>query len=597
VAVAGWGVGRAGGGGVRIGGGQTHSVEASAMSTASRIRLEVNGAEPYEPGERLGSRRGDTVAPETSVRSGVVAKPSKELVVRIPPHRAPEALVSQLLDTSVARAVDHCLETQRPDGAWEAVPEPRILENALVAHALSLTPGDRDADVVADTRDWLEHAPGQEHSPVARAVEEAVCAIALRIPGYVLDLSSPDFSGPVNRSRAKLVHVLAVGAGVPVYGASGEQELRLRLAEQYQRADASLAKQWSKVELAALHVLLEARAGCPDGAQPALDFLCAAQDADGGYSANPVSTAVAYLALVQTIPASQTCARCRSYLLSNRKPDGTWRFCTSDVWDTVLTMRSFRGYPGFDECARPRAAGFLRLTQNSDGGWSFRSSVESDNDTTAAAVLALQGDPESTFAQLRALQLIARLQQDDGLWRTWYSKEDPPTEDVNAHVVSALNATVCSQAACTRAARSWLGEQYRTNGHWTPSWYCGTPYAVCEVSEALGADDPCVREALATLESGQNSDGGWGHSVGGPSLPSATGLVVAALVRQGRTLASKSVRKGVEYLATTQNADGTWPGVPEMYGPRPLLSHYQTHTQGFAGGGAIASWNRAVNLR
>ncbi|HVZ35665.1 MAG TPA: hypothetical protein VG963_24735, partial [Polyangiaceae bacterium] len=35
------------------------------------------------------------------------------------------------------------------------------------------------------------------------------------------------------------------------------------------------------------------------------------------------------------------------------------------------------------------------------------------------------------------------------------------------------------------------------------------------------------------------------------------------------------------YLIESQNAEGTWTGHPELFGPRPLLSHYQTHTHAF----------------
>ena len=41
-----------------------------------------------------------------------------------------------------------------------------------------------------------------------------------------------------------------------------------------------------------------------------------------------------------------------------------------------------------------------------------------------------------------------------------------------------------------------------------------------------------------------------------------------------------------------QRADGTWPGTPDMFGPRPLLSHFVTHTQAFVVGGIRAALRR-----
>lgn len=479
------------------------------------------------------------------------------------------------------RAVEHCLSTQRDDGAWEADPDPRIAETALAAIALGRVPGesaDAAGAAAERARRWLRRAVPQAHHPAAEAFESALCSLALGDGDAPIDVGHTAFTDPVLSSRARLLQVVALSVGRPVVGGPDVADLRAGVAKLC-AADGPI-KRWSRVELLSAHALLESSNG--------VHRIAAEQSANGGFFDNPVSSALACLALLSTPHTAWEAQRCADYLLSRQFPDGTWRFCSSDVWDTTLTIRALRGVSVFDRSALPQALDFLLQTQNEDGGWPFRSGVESDNDTTAAALLALAGstsvpgDAVPHDVVSRAVKYLARQQMPDGLWRTWQSAGDPPVEDVVAHVVAALDAHRGHHGVPVAPARAWLIERHKQHGRWNAGWYHGVAYAAAEVIPALAADDrPTAQAATKELIRAQNPDGGWSAHPGSASCPGSTGLALAALAWAG-VRDERSQAAGVDHLLDMQRDDGSWAGTALMYGPRPLLTHYQTHTQAFA---------------
>ncbi len=500
---------------------------------------------------------------------------------------APTAGLADVAEACLDRAVEHILSLQRPDGSWEVLPDPRIFETALCGYALAHTPGNLDARAVAQARAWAAAATPQSHHPVSHLLEDVLRRIFLG-DGGIIDLTSPELNAPVLQSRGTLLHTLALHAGREVRAPYREAELRQRVAREYERCSQAKLKQWSKVELISLHILLQRRAGHMAAVEAAGFDLVHVQSPPAGFFFNPVSTALAYIALCVAAPASDPWYLLRARLLQDQQADGTWRFCTSDVWDTSLIVRSFAGHPAFmRECMQP-ALEFLQATQGNDGGWPFRSSVESDNDTTGAVMLALRGTLQGERTIDRALAYVAHVQMDNGLWRTWQFRDDPPVEDVVAHVLCGLDAYAGRHKIDTTRARAWLAEQVERRGAWAASWYRGTPYAVAEIGRALGPDHPLAQAGVDALADQQNDDGGWGSDPGAASNPSATGLALTAVTRRHPGRATAALR----YLVETQHCDGTWPGTPDMYGPRPLLSHFTTHTQAFVVGGMQAAMAR-----
>jgi hypothetical protein len=66
-------------------------------------------------------------------------------------------------------------------------------------------------------------------------------------------------------------------------------------------------------------------------------------------------------------------------------------------------------------------------------------------------------------------------------------------------------------------------------------------------------------EAIAVLGHGQNADGGWGAFPNRPSNTEATALAVLALATATAGALTATVQRGVQWLATRQNRDGSWP--------------------------------------
>lgn len=493
------------------------------------------------------------------------------------------ALTSQRVDRAVVLAAWQALSSQQGNGSWVSDPDPRITETALVALALRGAAHDAPA-AAAGALGWLRGAAPQEHHPAALAVETALRSLALGEKGPI-DLRHPSFAHPAHAARARLLEVVALHTGRETAGGDPAR-LRASLSDSWSRADR--LKRWTRVELWSAHALVEAHFGSRERARQAACRIAGEQSPAGDFFGNPVSTGLALLALRAGDPESTAARRCTEYLLGSQFPDGTWRFTSSDVWDTTLMTRVFRGEPVFDRHALPRAVAFLVGAQNPDGGWPFRSRVESDNDTTSAALIALrnaEGVPAKTI--VGGLNHLAEQRLADGLWCTWQSAGDPSVEDVVAHVVTALDLYSDRHVIARDEARGWLEERFRRHGRWHAAWYHGLPYATAEVLAALapGGDDP--HDAALALADTQNPDGGWPAEAGEASSPAATGLALAAL-ETGGVLDRERWAAGLDHLTASQRPDGNWPGKPLMYGPRPLLTHYQTHTQAFAATGLFA---------
>lgn len=505
-----------------------------------------------------------------------------------------DARLQTRLATALRAAVMHCVSAQRDNGSWHVEPDPRITETALGAIALMQSRRGECQAAVQRARAWLRVAHPQRHDPAAELIEETLRSQALG-EDTRLELGHPVLAAPVLSGRLRLLQVIALRLGRRATGDADPRTLRRELTAACNRTGP--LKRWSRVELWSAHALVEAHFGDRDRALHAVTRIAEEQADDGGFFANPVSSAMACLALQTVAPESTEASRCRNYLLRSQLPDGTWRFCSSDSWDTTLTIRAFHGEPAFDNQALPRAVEFLLAAQNEDGGWPFRSGVESDNDTTGAALIALACSQAPNETIHRGLQHVAGQQLPDGLWRTWQSAGDPPAEDVVAHVVTALGCYPQDHAIAVERAREWLVERYKQRGRWSASWYHGHPYAVAEVLPALAPGDPARQASVKELLRAQNPDGGWSPEPGEASCPSSTGQALAAMAQAG-VHDENCWEAGTRYLLGTQREDGSWVGEPLMYGPRPLLTHYQTHTQAFAVMGlrAAQQWPRSTSI-
>jgi squalene-hopene/tetraprenyl-beta-curcumene cyclase len=151
---------------------------------------------------------------------------------------------------------------------------------------------------------------------------------------------------------------------------------------------------------------------------------------------------------------------------------------------------------------------------------------------------------------------------------------DPSTEDLTGRVLDGLGRVgeTTSSPAVARAIEFLRVQQFDHGGFWG-RWtvnYLAATACVLQGLAHVGADmsEPWIRHAVRFAVERQNPDGGWGElpdsyrdpalAGRGPSMPPVTGLVLTGLIDAGEG-ASDAVARGIAYLLSQQQADGTWP--------------------------------------
>ena len=180
--------------------------------------------------------------------------------------------------------------------------------------------------------------------------------------------------------------------------------------------------------------------------------------------------------------------------------------------------------------------------QCGDGGWG---AFDADNDSRLVAAL-----PFCDFGKVT----------------------DPPSADVTAHVIEMLADEPGVAPEVLERGLAWLWGQQEADGSWFGRWgvnyVYGTGAAVPALIRAgVAPDDPRIRRAVTWLEGHQNPDGGWGEDLRsyidetwrgrGASTASQTAWALLALLAAGEAHGPVT-RRGIEWLTSTQQADGSW---------------------------------------
>ncbi len=284
--------------------------------------------------------------------------------------------------------------------------------------------------------------------------------------------------------------------------------------------------------------------------------------------------------------------------------------CFSVVWDTAIAAFAL-GESGSAQAGHmERTAEWLlskEVRRKGDwsvmrphlapSGWYFEYANEfyPDIDDTAMVLLALRHGKARNHgaqraAEKRALDWLLGMQSKDGGWaafdvdNTWTVLADVPFADHNAmldptcpDITGRVLEAICTSGGlqadhpAVRRGVAYLNKAQEADGSWYGRWgvdYIYGTFLALRGLRAAGVDDreaPVLR-AGEWLRSVQNADGGWGEScesyrqnalVPAPSTASQTAWALLGLAAGGDN-ASLSVRKGIEYLARTQRADGGW---------------------------------------
>lgn len=241
-----------------------------------------------------------------------------------------------------------------------------------------------------------------------------------------------------------------------------------------------------------------------------------------------------------------------------------------------------------------------------------------DVDDTAALILAfVKKDPSSIESDsvVRAIQWILGMQNADGGWGAFDRENnklffnqipfsdmesmcDPSTADVTGRVIEAFGLVMEQHSRISRPVeKSLLAQSIRDAirqsanrgidyllreqeqsgswyGRWGANYLYGTSNVLCGLVNAhfidnsrAGLINQSIKRGVDWLVNVQNTDGGWGECLETYSRP--------ALAGQGKSTASQTgwalmgvltllpvmdltVRRGVQYLLSTQREDGAW---------------------------------------
>ncbi|HYM74299.1 MAG TPA: squalene--hopene cyclase [Stellaceae bacterium] len=283
--------------------------------------------------------------------------------------------------------------------------------------------------------------------------------------------------------------------------------------------------------------------------------------------------------------------------------------CLSPVWDTVLAGHALMDVGEETASALARACDWLERKQVRDivgdwavkrpglrpGGWAFQyeNPHYPDVDDTAAVGLALDRFDGGRYraAVERAAEWIVGMQSRNGGWGAFDADNthaylnhipfadhgallDPPTADVSARCLGFLAQIGYRPDHPTMAAAlAYLRREQEADGSWFGRWGTNYIYGTWSVLAALnaagvGSEAPEMRRAVAWLVARQHQDGGWGESGASywPDEPrgeapfstaSQTAWALLGLMAAGEA-AHPAVARGIDYLVTTQQPDGTW---------------------------------------
>lgn len=338
-----------------------------------------------------------------------------------------------------------------------------------------------------------------------------------------------------------------------------------------------------------------------------------------------------------THPVYEKAARDFAGLFVDDPEDFRIQPCLSPVWDTAINVIALAesGLPA-EHPALKNAASWLvdkevreirgDWTMNNPhpeaSGWAFEYNnvYYPDTDDTAMVLMALRlakPDDQEALDSLfkRAIAWQLSFQCRDGGWAAFDKEvtkhwlEDMPFADHNAILdptCSDLTARTlelfgyihfdAKQRSVRKAIRHLVDTQ-DDDGSWYGRWGVNYIYGTWQVLRGLRAigenmTQDWILRGRDWLESCQNADGGWGETCAsyddptvkgcGESTASQTAWALMGICACG-DLDRLSVQRGLRYLLSQQNADGSWTE-PQITGtgfPRVFYLKYDMYRQNF----------------
>ncbi len=286
--------------------------------------------------------------------------------------------------------------------------------------------------------------------------------------------------------------------------------------------------------------------------------------------------------------------------------------CFSPVWDTAIVEICLHesGVPG-DHPALKKASQWLmdreirfrgdwhykNPAKVDPSGWvfEFANKWNPDVDDTAMVLLALRKVPTDDRQKRdecfqRGLNWMLSFQCKDGGWAS-FDKDctkgvlekvpfadhnamlDPECADITARILELLGYESYSlDHPQVQKGLRFVREHQEEDGSWYGRWGVNYIYGTWQVLRGMRAlnldmNQSWLVKARDWLESVQHEDGGWGERCNtyddpvfkgqGPSTASQTAWAVMGLCAFDDPY-RPSIQRGIEYLVSTQNPDGSW---------------------------------------
>ena len=286
--------------------------------------------------------------------------------------------------------------------------------------------------------------------------------------------------------------------------------------------------------------------------------------------------------------------------------------CFSPVWDTAIVLMCLAESELPEDHPRLAKAGEWLMEKEirfagdwihknpakvEPSGWVFEyaNKWNPDVDDTAMVLLALRKIPTNNPAKRdecfqRGLKWMMTFQCKDGGWAA-FDKDctknilekvpfadhnamlDPECADITARILELLGyEKVSLEHPQVKAALKFIREHQESDGSWYGRWGVNYIYGTWQVLRGMRAmnlnmNQPWLLRARTWLESVQHEDGGWGERCNtyddpvfkgcGPSTASQTAWAVMGLCAFDDP-ENPALKRGIEYLARTQNPDGSW---------------------------------------
>jgi squalene cyclase len=288
-----------------------------------------------------------------------------------------------------------------------------------------------------------------------------------------------------------------------------------------------------------------------------------------------------------------------NFLSTKQYADGLWRdFETlagaSSDWVSAFVSYAISNNLNSSKMILPTHNSLMRR-QRFNGGWSYNRSVPTDCDSTAWALLALSTNSHCEISRIqRGLKYIESHHNpntggfstyifDDGIDRFlqmqekyilngWYNVQ----VDVTSVVVQSLLASkVPIDSKLVQKAVSYLIKQRKEGNYfWNSYWWKGYAYSTFHALRALimckFINEEEIHKTIEFLLSSQQKDGGWNDSFEKKSEIFGTAFTILCLLLYINNETLASIKKGISWILSKQNSDGSWPTVPILKIPPPF---------------------------